>query len=165
MPNHVQVEELPGLFQGLGGGVLVDAEDPADQASGVEVGFGSRDAHVDAEPVQAVQDQEGEALPVHHGRKVLCAREFTNEDARSAAITVWNIHYNHHRPHSAAARKPPAARLRESVTKVEPSYTPCSPGRDPGQASSAGPSTGQSSDGSSVRRPPKGLVTTRRRTS
>ncbi|MBT2675869.1 IS481 family transposase [Streptomyces sp. ISL-14] len=55
--------------------------------------------------------------------EVLCAREFTSEDARSAAIAVWNIHYNYHRPHSAAAGKPPAACLRESVTNVEPSYT------------------------------------------
>jgi transposase InsO family protein len=55
--------------------------------------------------------------------EVLYAREFTSEDARSAAIAVWNIHYNYHRPHSAAAGKPPAARLRESVTNVEPSYT------------------------------------------
>ncbi|WP_408996522.1 integrase core domain-containing protein [Streptomyces europaeiscabiei] len=55
--------------------------------------------------------------------EVLYAREFTSEDARSAAITVWNIHDNYHRPpHSAAAGKPPAARLRESVTNVEPSY-------------------------------------------
>jgi transposase InsO family protein len=52
--------------------------------------------------------------------EVLYAREFTSEDARSAAIAVWNIHYNYHRPHSAAAGKPPAARLRESVTNVEP---------------------------------------------
>lgn len=33
------------------------------------------------------------------------------------------LHYNYHRPHSAAAGQPPAARLRESVTNVEPSYT------------------------------------------
>ena len=55
--------------------------------------------------------------------EVLYAREFTSENARSAAIAVWYIHYNYHRPHSAAAGKPPAARLRESVTNVEPSYT------------------------------------------
>ncbi len=54
--------------------------------------------------------------------EVLYAREFTSEDAGSAAISVWNIHDNYHRPHSAAAGKPPAARLRESVTNVEPSY-------------------------------------------
>jgi len=53
--------------------------------------------------------------------EVLYACAFTSEDARSAAITAWNIHHSHHRPHSAAG-KPPAARLRESVTNVEPSY-------------------------------------------
>jgi hypothetical protein len=63
--------------------------------------------------------------------KVLYARGFTNEEARSAAIAVWNIHYNYRQPHRAAAGKPPAVRLRESVTNVEPSYTLCSPGRDP----------------------------------
>jgi hypothetical protein len=56
-------------------------------------------------------------------RKSLYAREFTSEgDHRSAAIAVWNIHHTYHRPHGAAAGKPPAARLRESVTDVEPSY-------------------------------------------
>lgn len=60
--------------------------------------------------------------------EVLYAREFTSEDARSAAIAVWNIHYNYHRPHSAAAGKPPAARLREGVTNVEPSYNRCRTG-------------------------------------
>ncbi|MFJ8540373.1 hypothetical protein [Streptomyces sp. NPDC093591] len=38
-------------------------------------------------------------------------------------MAVWNIHYNYHRPHSGAGGKPPAARLRESVTNVEPSYS------------------------------------------
>lgn len=55
--------------------------------------------------------------------EVLYARRFTSEDARSAAIAVWNSHYNSHRPHGATAGKPPAARLRESVTNVEPSYS------------------------------------------
>lgn len=35
--------------------------------------------------------------------EVRYAREFTSEDARSAAIAVWNIHDNYHRPHSTAA--------------------------------------------------------------
>jgi hypothetical protein len=52
--------------------------------------------------------------------EVLYAHQFTSEDARPAAIAVSNIHYDHHRPHGAAAGKPPAARLRESVTSVEP---------------------------------------------
>ncbi len=32
--------------------------------------------------------------------ELLYARDFTSEEARSAAIAVWNIHYNYHRPHS-----------------------------------------------------------------
>lgn len=43
--------------------------------------------------------------------ELLCARDFTSEDARSAAIAVWNIHYNCHRPHSGADDQPPASRL------------------------------------------------------
>lgn len=39
--------------------------------------------------------------------EVLCAREFTSEDARSAAITVWSIHYDYHRPHSTGASSTP----------------------------------------------------------
>ncbi len=55
--------------------------------------------------------------------ELLYAREFTSEDARSAAIAVWNIHYNYHRPHSSADGRPPVSRLRASVTNVEPSYS------------------------------------------
>jgi transposase InsO family protein len=53
---------------------------------------------------------------------VLYAREFTREDERSTAIAVWNIHYNYHRPHSAAGGRPPASRLKTGVTNVRPSY-------------------------------------------
>ncbi|MGH8777049.1 MAG: IS481 family transposase, partial [Jiangellaceae bacterium] len=38
------------------------------------------------------------------------------------AIGVWNIHYNYHRPHSAAGGRPPASRLKTGVTNVQPSY-------------------------------------------
>jgi transposase InsO family protein len=55
--------------------------------------------------------------------ELLYAREFTSEDARSAAIAVWNIHYNYHRPHSATDGQPPASRLKLAVTNVRPSYT------------------------------------------
>ena len=55
--------------------------------------------------------------------ELLYAREFTSEDARSAAIAVWNIHYNYHRPHSTAGGRPPATRLLAGVTNVLPSYT------------------------------------------
>ena len=55
--------------------------------------------------------------------ELLYARDFTSEDARSAAIAIWNIHYNYHRPHSGAGGHPPASRLPEGVTNVLPSYT------------------------------------------
>jgi hypothetical protein len=40
----------------------------------------------------------------------------------SAAIGVWNIHYNYHRPHSATGGRPPTSRLKTGVTNVRPSY-------------------------------------------
>jgi transposase len=55
--------------------------------------------------------------------EVLYAREFSCEADRSTAIAVWNIHYNYHRPHSAAEGRPPASRLKTGVTNVRPSYT------------------------------------------
>ena len=55
--------------------------------------------------------------------ELLYARPYANEDERSAAIAVWNIHYNYHRPHSAAGGRPPATRLSTGVTNVQPSYS------------------------------------------
>ncbi|GAB3116834.1 IS481 family transposase [Streptomyces calidiresistens] len=55
--------------------------------------------------------------------ELLYAREFNSEKARSSAIAVWNIHYNYHRRHSGAGGLPPASRLREGVTNVQPSYS------------------------------------------
>lgn len=55
--------------------------------------------------------------------EVLYAREYGSEDERSAALEVWNIHYNYHRPHSAAGGRPPASRLKTGVTNLRPSYT------------------------------------------
>jgi transposase InsO family protein len=66
--------------------------------------------------------------PKHNGKferynrtlaeELLYAREWTSEGHRGAAIDVWNIHYNHHRPHPATANQPPASRLRAGVTNV-----------------------------------------------
>lgn len=53
----------------------------------------------------------------------LYAREWTSEAQRSAALKVWNIHYNYHRPHTAAENRPPATRLRTGVTNVVASYS------------------------------------------
>jgi len=55
--------------------------------------------------------------------EVLYAGEYSGEDERSAAISRWNIHYNYHRPHSAAGGRPPASRLKTGVTNVRPSYS------------------------------------------
>jgi Integrase core domain len=53
----------------------------------------------------------------------LYARTWTSEYQRSEALTVWNIHYNYHRPHTAAGDQPPATRLRTGVTNVMTSYS------------------------------------------
>jgi transposase InsO family protein len=52
----------------------------------------------------------------------LYARTWTSEGQRSEALTVWNVHYNYHRPHTAAGDQPPVARLHSGVTNVMASY-------------------------------------------
>jgi transposase len=54
--------------------------------------------------------------------KFLYARTWLSEDQRREALGIWNIHYNYHRPHSAADGQPPAARLRQGVSNVLASY-------------------------------------------
>jgi hypothetical protein len=46
------------------------------------------------------------------------ARVWTTGAERVAAITIWNIHYNYDRPHTAAGDRPPASRLHARVTNV-----------------------------------------------
>jgi transposase InsO family protein len=53
----------------------------------------------------------------------LYARTWTSEDQRREALGVWNIHYNYHRPHSAADGAPPASRLPAGVSNVMASYS------------------------------------------
>ena len=48
----------------------------------------------------------------------LYARVWTSETQRAEAVQTWNIHYNYHRPHTAAGNQPPAQRLRAGVTNV-----------------------------------------------
>ena len=70
--------------------------------------------------------------PKHNGKveryqrilaeELLYARPFTSEADRARAIEVWNIHYNYHRPHTAAGDQPPAHRL-DGVTNVSRSYS------------------------------------------
>ncbi|GLY64745.1 hypothetical protein Atai01_13640 [Amycolatopsis taiwanensis] len=52
----------------------------------------------------------------------LYARTWTSEHQRADALNVWNIHYNYHRPHTAAGNQPPATRLHPSVTNIQTSY-------------------------------------------
>jgi transposase InsO family protein len=50
--------------------------------------------------------------------ELLYARVWTSEQERADAITVWNVHYNYHRAHTAAGNRPPASRLHAGVTNV-----------------------------------------------
>jgi transposase InsO family protein len=66
--------------------------------------------------------------PKHNGKveryhrilaeELLYARIWTSETQRTNAIQTWNIHYNYHRPHTAAGDQPPATRLPGRVTNV-----------------------------------------------
>ena len=54
--------------------------------------------------------------------ELLYAHPWHSEEQRTQAIAVWNVHYNYHRPHTTAAGRPPASRLRTGVTNVVASY-------------------------------------------
>lgn len=54
---------------------------------------------------------------------LLNARQWSSEAERARAIAVWNVHYNYHRPHTAASNRPPVARLHVGVTNVMASNT------------------------------------------
>lgn len=53
----------------------------------------------------------------------LYARTWTSDGQRREALGTWNVHYNYHRPHSAADGEPPASRLKAGVSNVLASYT------------------------------------------
>lgn len=84
---------------------------------------GSHTKHQKTKPYTPRHNGKVERYQRILAEELLYAREFSSEDARSAAIAVWNIHYNYHRPHSGAGGRPPASRLRTGVTNVQPSYS------------------------------------------
>ncbi|MGL5861162.1 MAG: IS481 family transposase [Phycicoccus sp.] len=71
--------------------------------------------------------------PKHNGKveryqrsmanEVLYAQPWTSEAHRAQGISIWLIHYNYHRPHTATGDRPPASRLKAGVTNVMSSYT------------------------------------------
>jgi hypothetical protein len=84
---------------------------------------GDRTRHQKTKPYTPRHNGKVERYQRIVSEEILYAHEFTSEDDRAAAISVWNIHYNHHRPHSGAGGLPPASRLESGVTNVQPSYT------------------------------------------
>ena len=83
---------------------------------------GQRTRHQKTKPYTPRHNGKVERYQRILAEELLYASEFNSEDARSAAIAVWNIHFNYHRPHSGAGGRPPASRLRDGVTNVQPSY-------------------------------------------
>lgn len=84
---------------------------------------GARSRHQRTRPYTPRHNGKVERYNRILAEEVLYARTYNCEQDRSAAIEVWNIHYNYHRPHSAAGGQPPAARLKAGVTNLQPSYT------------------------------------------
>ncbi len=71
--------------------------------------------------------------PQHNGKierynrilaeEFLYARTWNSENERADALATWNLHYNYHRPHSAANGQPPASLLPVRVNNVLASYS------------------------------------------
>jgi transposase len=85
--------------------------------------IGTTSRHQKTKPFTPRHNGKAERYQRILAEEILYAREFSCEADRSTAIAVWNIHYNYHRPHSAAGGRPPATRLKTGVTNVQPSYS------------------------------------------
>jgi transposase InsO family protein len=83
---------------------------------------GVRSHHQRTKPFTPRHNGKAERYQRILAEELLYARPYSCEEDRSTAIAVWNIHYNYHRPHSAADGRPPATRLKTGVTNVQPSY-------------------------------------------
>lgn len=84
------------------------------------VGTGSR--HLPTRPYTPRHNGKVERYQRTMTEELLYARTYNTNNERSEAIRIWNIHYNYHRPHSAARGRPPASRLKTGVTNLRPSY-------------------------------------------
>jgi transposase InsO family protein len=84
---------------------------------------GKQTRHQKTKPFTPRHNGKAERYQRILAEEVLYARDYLCEAQRSAAIAVWNIHYNYHRPHSAAGGRPPASRLKTGVTNLRPSYS------------------------------------------
>ncbi len=84
---------------------------------------GHRTRHQKTKPYTPRHNGKAERYQRIMTEELLYAREYASEDERSQAIASWNVHYNYHRPHSAAGGQPPASRLKTRVTNVRPSYS------------------------------------------
>ncbi|SEE76342.1 IS481 family transposase [Ruania alba] len=83
---------------------------------------GARTRHQHTRPYTPRHNDKVERYNRIMAEEVLYAQPYDREEDRTAAIDTWNIHYNYHRPHSAANGQPPASRLTTGVTNVQPSY-------------------------------------------
>ncbi|MHA7241268.1 IS481 family transposase [Arthrobacter sp. TMS1-12-1] len=71
--------------------------------------------------------------PQHNGKverynrilaeEFLYTRTWNSEVERAAAVKIWNLHYNYHRPHGAHDGQPPASATTSRVSNVMASYT------------------------------------------
>jgi len=84
---------------------------------------GQRSRHQKIKPFTPRHNGKAERYQRIMAEEVLYAREYNSEAERSTAISVWNIHYNYHRPHSAADGQPPVTKLKTGVTNVQSSYS------------------------------------------
>jgi len=84
---------------------------------------GTNSRHQRTKPFTPRHNGKAERYQRILAEEVLYARRYHCEDDRSAAIAVWNVHYNYHRPHSAADGQPPVTKLKTGVTNVQSSYS------------------------------------------
>ena len=82
-------------------------------------GLGSAEAHHPYTP-----RHNGKVERYHRilAEEFLYARTWISDAQRSEALKIWNIHFNYHRPNTAAAGQPPASRLTTGVTNLVSSY-------------------------------------------